>query len=324
MWIRLFLLVVIVCGNGIAWAEDAPMRKVTFLPQWLPQAQFAGYYVAKEKGIYQKYRIEPTFLRGGPEVHSLAWLKEGKADFVSSLFAPALEQYAQGMKLRNIGQLVQKSNLLLVTKKKSGVQSLADFNGKRISVWDDFATQLKALIHKNNLNVTVIRQAYNINLFLRDAVDIVSAMRYNEYHSILNAGYDEDDLTVFSYDSFGLNFPEDGIYCLDETLKTKKELCCDFVKASLEGWHYAFDHPDEALDIVIKCIQDEKQIANRMHQKWMFEKIKDAILPQGESIPMGLLTPEDYKTVSTVLLENGVIDKIPEYSEFYENCAPTP
>lgn len=321
---RISLLVLLMSGLHAGYAEDAPARKASFQPQWAPQAQFAGYYVAFEKGFYTKNHIDLTILKGGPDVPSLSTLKAGKADFVTAILASAVELRAQGIKLHNIGQVVQKSSLILIAKKKSGIEKIEDFNGKKISVWNEFATQPKALVQKYNLQVTFIPQSLTMSLFLRDGVDIASIMWYNEYHSLLNAGYEENELVPFFYGDYGLNFPEDGIYCMDDFLQNNGDLCRDFVKASLEGWQYVFDHMDEALDIVMNYVEAAQMPTNRGHQKWMLARMKDIILPEGKNIPLGELTEDDYNTVTSELSKTGIIQTTPKYSEFYENCATKP
>ena len=203
-------------------------KNVTFLPQWLPQAQFAGYYAAVDKGIYSKYGLDVKILQGGPNLPSLEGLANGKADFASAIMATAIEKRAQGIKLVNIAQIVQRSALIIVAKKQSGIKTIQDLNGKKISIWKEFDVQPKALIKKLNLNVVERPQGFTLNLFLRDGVDAASAMWYNEYHTILNCGYDENELTTFFYDEFDLNIPEDGIYTMEKTLGRESGFMPDF------------------------------------------------------------------------------------------------
>ena len=131
-----------------------------------------------------------------------------------------------------------------------------------------FRFNRKPFFKKYNLQVKVIPQSFSVNLFLRDGVDVASAMWYNEYHTIINSGLNPDELTPFFFHEHGLNFPEDGIYTLEKTFKKDPALSCAFVKASIEGWLYAFSHPEEALDIVLRiygpgknpCKQDSPEV----------------------------------------------------------------
>ncbi len=302
-----------------AWGEQ--LKRVVFVPQWFPQAQFAGYYVAKEKGIYKKYGIDITILRGGPDYIPSVMLTRGKADFTTMFLSTAIQKRTMGIRLVNIAQITQRSGFILVAKKASGILTPKDLDGKKVGLWSDNQLQPLAFFRKCGIKMRTVPQSATVNLFLRDGVDVASAMWYNEYHVILNAGIDEDELTTFFFDTYGLNFPEDGIYCLEETLKKNRQLCRNFVKASIEGWQYAFEHPEEALDIVMKYISEANIGTNRVHQKWMLNRMRGLILPAGKDTSMGTLNKEDYNTVVRELMFGGIIKKIPPFGEFYVNCA---
>ena len=320
---RLLLLIglIFLSGTFALKAASANVRPVIFVPQWEPQAQFAGYYVAVEKGFYARYGLAVTVLRGGPDQPIGRLLQEGQADFATTFLTSALEKRSlEGLPLVNIAQMVQRSSLLLVARKSSGIRSPADLRGKTVSLWPDFAVQPKALFRKFGVEPRVLTQRATINLFLRGAVDAASAMWYNEYHMLINSGLEEQDLTVFFYDQFGLNFPEDGIYCLAPTLKQDPDRCRRFVQASIAGWQYAFQHPEEALDIVMRQVTAANRPTNRVHQRWMLNRMKDIMQPPG-ALPLGTLTEADYLRVARELKDAGQINAIPAWNEFYENCA---
>jgi NitT/TauT family transport system substrate-binding protein len=280
------------------------LKKATFIPQWSPQAQFAGYYVAYEKGIYKKYGIDVKIIRGGPARSSTDYLREDRADFATTWLSTAVRLRSRGERLVNIGQIVQRSALMLVARKSSGIRTPMDLEGKKVGVWrGDFSVQPYAFLRKFGLKVTVVPQSFSMDLFLRGGVDAASAMWYNE------------ELTTFFFDRYNLNFPEDGIYTTEALFTKDPALCSAFVKASLEGWAYAFSHPEEALDIVMKYIAAAKIPANRVHQKWMLARMKDIIMT-GSGRP-GVLARKDYDTVCSALREAGLIHTIPVFSSFY-------
>jgi NitT/TauT family transport system substrate-binding protein len=233
----------------------------------------------------------------------------------------AIQMRASGRGIINIGQIMQRSALMLVAKKSSGIHRPEDINGKKVSLWGgDFQTQPRAFFKKYNLQVKVIPQSFSVNLFLRDGVDVASAMWYNEYHILLNAGLNSDELIPFFFNEYGLNFPEDGIYALEQTFRKDPDLSCAFVKATIEGWSYAYIHPDEALDIVLKYMAQAKVPANRVHQKWMLSRMKDLISPPDHRGRIGMLEPSDYRQVADELKESGLIEGIPDYRSFFIGC----
>ena len=84
---RIFLMAAVffLCIPFHAWTAEKSLQKVSFIPQWVPQAQFAGYYMAYEKGIYKRYGMDLTIIPGGPEKSPSDLLKKGDADFCHTL-----------------------------------------------------------------------------------------------------------------------------------------------------------------------------------------------------------------------------------------------
>ena len=320
--LRIFVccLLLLILHSG-ATAREKVLKKASLIPQWVPQAQFAGYYVAKERGIYEKHGIDLTIIPGGPQRQPSDLLKNRKADFATLWLSSGIQMRAEGANVVNIAQMMQRSALMLVAKKSSGIKTPRDMNGKKVGLWGPiFQIQPRAFFKKYNLKVKVVRQSYTVNLFLRDGVDVASAMWYNEYHTILNSGLNPDELVTFFFHDHGLNFPEDSIYTLQGTFNRDPQLCKAFVMASIEGWRYAFAHPEKALDIVMENLKMEHIPARRVHQKWMLERMKDLILPPDSRVPMGSLQNEDYQRVAKTLKENGLIKKVPDFTSFYQKC----
>lgn len=174
-----------------------------------------------------------------------------------------------------------------------------------------------AFFRKYDLSVTTVPLYSTVNLFLKGAVEAVSAMWYNEYHIILNSGYDPDELTLFFFSDLGLNFPEDGLYCLEETYKADPDLCKRFVKASLRGWLYAFENQAETVDLVMNYADAAHTGTNTAHQRWMLARMKDLMLPNGNKNDLGKLNQKDYTTVADTLKLLHLIEDTPAFHDFY-------
>jgi NitT/TauT family transport system substrate-binding protein len=320
MFVRVVLALCILGGLAVPPARGAELRGFSFTPQWLPQAQFAGYYMAHEKGFYKKRGIDLTILRGGPERPSSEAIAREKVDFITTFLSTAIQMRDRGVPLVNIGQVVQRSGFILVTKKSSGINSPADLSGKKVGLWSDFRLQPLAFFRKYGVEVKPVTQGATMNLFLRDGVVAASAMWYNEYHALLNSGINADELKTFFFDQYGLNFPEDGIYCLEGTFRRNVDLCCGFVRASFEGWEYAFAHSEETLDVVERYIRKANVGTNRVHQRWMLARMKDLLFPTGNDTTLGRLKREDYLRVAGEMKRNGLNREIPPYGEMYADC----
>jgi len=305
-----------------AAVSGMPLLKTSFIPQWVPQAQFAGYYLALEKGIYRKHGIDLTIIPGGPANPPSDLLEKGGADFATLWLSTGIQLRARGVRVVNIAQMVRRSALMLIAKKSGGILRPRDVNGKKVGLWGPlFQIQPQAFFEKYDLDVTVVPQSFSVNLFLRDGVDVASAMWYNEYHTILNCGLDPEELTTFFFHEHGLNFPEDGIYVLEDTFLKNPELCRAFVAASIEGWFYAFEHPDETIAMVMRNLEEAHIPATAVHQKWMLERMKDLMLSDStEDRSVGMLLPDEYHRVAMGLKSGGLIDTVPSFTSFYRGC----
>ncbi|MBI9079447.1 MAG: ABC transporter substrate-binding protein [Pseudodesulfovibrio sp.] len=294
----------------------AAMEKATIVLQWLPQAQFAGYYMAEDKGFYTAEGVDLTIIPGGPDILASEWLEAGKADFATMFLSTGLLK-RETLPVINIGQFVQHSALMLITKKEAGINRLKDLEGKKVGLWaNEFQIQPRILFKRLGIEVTVIPQSSSLDLFLRDGVQAASGMWFNEYHLLLSYGLDHNQLRPFFFRDTDLDFPEDGIYTLETTANTKPDLCRAVVSATANGWEYAFEHPEETLDAVMQRMIKNRIPANRAHQRWMLDRMKDIIMPENGP-PIGVLRQKDFERVRTVLMETGFMDNAPMFPEFY-------
>lgn len=301
---------------GLAGAAE-PLKKASFIALWQPQAQFAGFYMAAEKGIYRQHGIDLTILPGGPGKSPAEYLRDGRADFAALWLTTALQRRNEGLPLVNIGQVVQQSSMLLVARKDTGIRTLADLEGRKVGLWGgDFDIPPRSVFDQQRLKVKPVQQSATVNLFLRGGVAAASAMWYNEYHTLLNAGLNADDLMVFPLKDHGANYPEDGLYTLQQTLARDPQLVDAFVRASFEGWDYAFAHPEETLDVMLRILKAARLPANRMHQRWMLARMQDLIRPAASQGVVGELSRQDYQLVSGELARQGLVRQVTAYEVF--------
>jgi NitT/TauT family transport system substrate-binding protein len=298
-------------------AAPSPLTKASFITQWVPQAQFAGYYVALAKGFYRQQGLELQIIDGGPERSSAAWLRRGRADFSSLWLVSALRLCDQGCEVVNLAQLVQQSALMLVARKKNRIFRLSDLQGRRVGLWGPpFDVQARLLFRQQGIDIIAIPQSFSINLFLRDGVAATSAMWYNEYHRIINSGIDPDELTTFRFADYGFNYPEDGIYVLKSFWRDHPDTCRAFVTATLKGWRAAFAEPEKTLDLVMQRIRRAQIINNRTQQRWMLDCMAKIMRPAAGGLP-GRLDREAYRQVVNGLSHLQLIQKAPAWSDFH-------
>ncbi|OWU83417.1 nitrate ABC transporter substrate-binding protein [Oceanicola sp. 22II-s10i] len=305
-------------ATGPAMAASHADNSVKLQLQWVTQAQFAGYYVALEKGFYEEEGLEVTILPGGPDIAPPQVLAGGGADAMLNWMPSALAAREKGLPVVNIAQPFKSSGLMLTCWKDTGITGPQDFKGKTIGVWFfgneypflSWMSQEGISTDGGDDGVTVLKQGFNVDPLIQRQADCISTMTYNEYGQVLDAGVSEDELVTFKYEDMGVATLEDGIYVLEENLKDEmfKEKMVKFVRASMKGWKYAEENPGEAAEIVLEY--DETGAQTEAHQKRMMGEI--AKLTAGSN---GALAEEDFQRTVDTLLAGGsdpVISKQPE------------
>ncbi|GGA15446.1 ABC transporter substrate-binding protein [Neptunicoccus cionae] len=301
-------------GASFAQAAD----DVTLQLKWVTQAQFAGYYVAQDKGFYEEEDLNVTIKPGGPDIAPAQVIAGGGADVVLDWMPSALASREKGLDLVNIAQPYKSSGMMLTCRKDAGISSPDDFPGKTLGVWF-FGNEYPFLSWMSKLGlktdgsdggVTVLKQGFNVDPLLQKQAACVSTMTYNEYWQVIDAGLTPEELVVFKYEDQGVATLEDGMYVLGENLKDEafKKKMVRFVRASMKGWKYAEENPDEAAMIVLD--NDATGAQTEKHQKRMMSEV--AKLTANSN---GALDEADYRRTVDSLLTAGsdpVITKEPE------------
>ena len=300
-------------------SQDQKLHKLVFAPQWFPQAQFAGYFVALDKGFYREAGLDVEIIYPSAGVRNTSLLASGKADLISLFLTTGLSARSEKMNIVNIGQLSQHSAILFVTKKSRGIGELSQLNGKKIAIWKiGFDEVPKALIKEKNLSVEWIPVLSTINLFMMDAVDAMTVMSYNEYDQIINSGLDESELNSFPMSGYGFDVPEDGIYCLTTTFEKRKNELTEFMQATLKGWEYAQQNREYAVDVVVERMQSEHIPANRAHQLWMLDKMLEMISPGTKKVKKGCLLETDFQKANDILIQSSNTYVQMSFTDFYK------
>lgn len=291
---------------------------VTLQLKWVTQAQFAGYFVAKDKGFYEEENLDVTILPGGPDIAPTQVIAGGGADVVIDWMPSALAAREKGVPLVNIAQPFKSSGMMLTCRKETGITKPEDFKGKTLGVWFfgneypflSWMSQLGLSTEGGPDGVTVIKQGFNVDPLLQKQADCISTMTYNEYWQVIDAGIPAEELVTFKYEDQGVATLEDGLYVLEEKLKDPAfaDKMVRFVRASMKGWKWAEENPDEAAMIVLE--NDETGAQTETHQKRMMGEI--AKLTAGSN---GKLDEADFQRTVDTLLAGGsdpVISKQPE------------
>lgn len=255
----------------LAMPSVALGQKIVFTPQWTAQSQFAGYYVAQEKGFYKEAGLDVEIVHPSASYPATNRLIEGSSNVITLQLMQAIAEIDKGAELVNILQTSQHNGLVIVSRKGS-LETFNDLKGKKVGIWQAGFGELALLADKElGLEIQWIPFIQNVNLFLSGVIDATLAMSYNEYLQIYSSGY--DNAPVLRFREAGFDIPEDGLYVSKDYYNRFPQKMEAFAQASRKGWEWTHAHPAQALEIVLKVMEREKVPTNRIHQEWMLEEI---------------------------------------------------
>lgn len=297
--------------TDIAYAQS-----ITLIPKWTAQAQFAGYYVAKQMGFFKEEGLDVQIKHPSHSENSFLYLKKGEPQAIVTNLSQALIECLAGKRIVNILQTSQENSLILVSH--SPLKGVSSLQHKEIAVWNHLSQELlDRIAQKYQLQVDMVRFNSGINLFLSKAVDVCMVGSYNEFPQLAECGMQIDSTHFMRLADYGYNLPEDGLYVTEEFYQEHPETVKKLVKACIRGWEWANEHREEALDIVMEQVYRYNIGTNRYHQRKMMEEIlrlqtdKNGQRPyrlsrEGFDLATSLLLPEKTKKANHIRYENFV------------------
>ena len=316
-------------GGGTS-AAAVKRAKVTLQLKWVTQAQFAGYYAAKEQGYYDKEGLDVTLKVGGPDITPEQVVASGQAQFGVDWLPSLLATRDKGGDIVNIAQVYSRSGMTELTHKDSGITSVQGMKGKKVGVWCcGNENELYAALTKNGIDlkkdVTIVNQPFDMNLFLSRQVDAAAAMTYNELAQVLETEnpktgklYTLEDLNVITMEDAGTAMLEDGVFARRDWLDSteNKDVATRFLKASFRGWAFCRDNPDECLQNVLKS----GPTLGEGHQRWQLNEVNALIWPAPEQ-GIGVMQPDAYKRTADIAQQFKVISKPPSSDAYRTDLA---
>ena len=277
-------------------------QRIVFTPQWATQAQFAGYYVAYDKGFYKDAGVEVDFQHPSASYSAFNRLWEGSSDIITLQLVQAMIEIDRGIPLVNVLQTSQQNGLMLVSRVDS-LRTLDDFKKKKVGIWKVGFGELAYMMDVDkDMKIRWIPFLQGMNLYISGAVDATLAMSYSEYLQIKVSGHEDKPYIRLSDTEY--DFPEDGVYVTAEFYQKNADKVDAFAQASRKGWEWVHAHPEEALDIVMKWVEKEQVHTNRLYQRWMLEEVLRLQCEKGKDKPSFNLNAHTVEKLSELLLKH--------------------
>ena len=288
-------------------------ERFIFTPQWTPQAQFAGYYVAQELGFYRDAGLDVDIVHPTATQSAMSRVKNNESQATTLQLCQAMEIVDAGIPLVNILQTSMNNAMVIVSRR--GVNPLTQ-KGARVGVWSaGFGQIAMCMSIKENLDYNWIRFASNIDLFIKGAIDATIAMSYNEYYQLLSTGIPITDECVYRFCDHGYNVQEDGVYMTRAYYEKHKDQARAFAEASRKGWEWAAEHQEETLEIVMKYVRENHIATNRVLQKLMLQEVLRLLVDRDSKVREYRLRPDMVKFASDLMVENIMLDNEVTYEQ---------
>lgn len=294
----------------VAEASSAKRTTLKLQLQWDHQAQFAGFYIAQSRKFFAEEGLDVEIIPGGPGMNPITELQEGRADIAVTWLSNAWQHTKPEKSVTNIAQIFVNSSLLILCRTSAGIYSPKDVIGKKVGVWklgDELVVEeWMRRFHIPRAKVEFVEQRPDGIDLIEGKVACATAMDYNEYWKIINAGVEPSDLIVIS-DKKSVPHIEDGLYVMTERLESEsfRHALTHFLRASRHGWDLANFSPTLAIETLSRIKPD----INRDQQRYMLENVLNDIHYNKASF--GLLDLKEYESAINKTLKNSSIKTEP-------------
>lgn len=276
---KFILLVLLFCS-----LNANSLEKLTLQLNWKDQFEFAGYYMAKEKGFYKDVGLDVEFKNYQFDLNIVQQVTDNSATYGIG-GSDLIVDISNGSNIILMSAIFQSSPLVLLTTEKSGIKSIEDFKNKKVMLSPDTLTSVtyNAMLKKKNLSFSdmkVVNHTFDINDLINEKVDLFQSYITNEPFQLIKANLKP---IVFDPKDYGFDFFSDILFTSSDEIKNHLQRAIKFRDASLKGWRYAFDNIEESIDIILEKYNSQ----NRTREALLYEANESKKLAYYENIPLG-------------------------------------
>lgn len=294
-WVVLLLL------PALSRAE-AELQQVNLQLRWTHQFQFAGYYMAKEKGFYRQAQLNVSIRAGGSGIVPVDEVLAGRAQYgVGNI--ELLSLYQQGKPLVALAAMYQRSPLVLLVLENSDIYTVQDLKGKRVMLFPGYDDpELLGMLRTQGLEVDDIQRldtSTEISDLINGNTDAFNAYLTNEPFYMQEQGIGFRTLNPRDY---GVDFYSDVLFSTQSELQNHPQRLAAFRRASLQGWSYALSHPEETIQLLVDKYQVSKSLG---HLRYESNMVREMVMP--ELVELGYMSETRWQHMVDQLVQLGII-----------------
>ncbi len=296
--VQWLLLLISTCFCLNVGAKD----KVSLQLLWKHQFQFAGYYIAKEKGFYDDMGLEVEIREFSYETSIVDSVLQNEADFAVGRSSILIDK-GLGAPITALFAAFQKSPLMLITR--NDITEPTQLLGKRLMMTNDAedVAEVQAMLMKLNITPNDYihqKHSFDINDLVNNSTDAMGAYISNEPYQMQQLN---QPFSIIHPSDFGFNMYSDILFTRSSTVQNRSQITDAFVSASIKGWLYAFSHISETAELIFQKYNSQ-------------QKSLDALIYEGEALKklafteknsFGDLSLHRFESMANIYLISGLL-----------------
>lgn len=306
-----FLIFLITLLHTTLFSKD--LTKVKLQLAWFNQFQYAGYYVAKEKGFYEEVGLDVEILPFSFDKNIVKSVNDERIEFAIGRENLILDK-SNYENIVVLMALFQASPIQIIAKKSSNIKSLEDFKNRELMITSDDSIEVsfKAMLTSRKIdikNIKLIPHSHNIQDLIDDKVDLMTAYSSKSPYWLNQHGI---EYITFAPRDYGFDMYSDFLYTNKSMIDFKPDIALKFRNASLKGWEEAFNNIEETARLIFTKYNTQ----DLRLEELIFEANELKKLAYLNNIPLGDVKEEKIQRIYDLYNIMGFIQKEFKVEEF--------